>query len=290
VQLVQFQQPVSASTTYFSLKLIVGSRFAGMVQDDLLGETQAMKISKNCVNLVKSFEGYHKKLPSGDCTTYLCPAGVLTLGYGSTTGFKEGDVWTHQQAVDALKSELAKFEDAVNNLVKVEIGQNQFDALVSFAYNCGSGALSKSSLLKKLNKGDTVGAAAEFHKWNKGGGKVLPGLVRRRAHEAELFLKPDDFTEPAMPQAVDVPAPVTSAVQSSRTVFGTLLAGIGAILAAAKEVVTDAASQIVSLAPAREVLGGFGLTVTKIAFIVTIAGLGYALYARLDAAHRGKVG
>jgi N-acetylmuramoyl-L-alanine amidase len=82
--------------------------------------------------------------------------------------------------------------------------------------------------------------------------------------------------------------PVIQAVQSSRTVFGTLIATIGATLAAAKEVVTEAASQIVSLAPAKEVLGGFGLTATRIAFIVTAAGLAYALYARLDDAHKGR--
>ena len=245
------------------------------------------KMSKACINLVKEHEGYHKRLNDGTCTTYYCPAGVLTIGYGCTVGIKEGDIWTPQQAIDALKRELEKHEKAVNEFVKVDISQNAFDALVSFSYNCGSGALSKSSLLKKLNKGDTAGAAAEFHKWNKGGGKVLPGLVRRRAQEAELFLTPDASTEPAMPQAVDVPAPVWTAVKSSRTGFGGLIAVIGAVLAAAKDIVIDAASQIVSLAPAREVLGGFGLTSARIAFIVTVAGIAYALYARLDDAHKG---
>jgi putative chitinase len=83
---------------------------------------------------------------------------------------------------------------------------------------------------------------------------------------------------------------VAAAAQSSRTVFGTLIATIGGILAAGKEVIADAASQIVSLAPAREVLSGFGLNATRIALIVTVAGCLYALYARLDAAAKGKTG
>jgi GH24 family phage-related lysozyme (muramidase) len=93
----------------------------------------------------------------------------------------------------------------------------QFDALVSFCYNCGEGNLAKSTLLKKVNAGDFEGAALEFHKWNKGGGKVLPGLVRRRASESLLFQnitdadydgKPDKVIHPIpepMPQAVDAP-------------------------------------------------------------------------------------
>jgi GH24 family phage-related lysozyme (muramidase) len=250
-----------------------------------------MKISKNCINLVKSFEGYHKKLPNGDCTTYVCPAGVLTLGYGSTTGFKEGDVWTPQQAVEALKRELAKFEDAVNGLVTVDITQNQFDALVSFAYNVGSGALTKSSLLKKLNKGNYVGASAEFHKWNKGGGKVLPGLVRRRAQEAELFLTPDASSEPVMPQAVDMPTPVRDALRKSRTIFSSLSAA-GAFLAyvyrEAIEIALAAAAEFETLAPLGKLLAALGVSVAGIALVTAFASLAGPIFARLDDAHKGK--
>ena len=170
-----------------------------------------MKLSKGCINLVKEFEGYHKKLPNGDCTTYYCPANVLTIGYGCTEGIKPGEVWTHAQAIAALKRELAQFESAVNALVDVDLNQNQFDALVSFAYNCGSGALSKSGLLKKVNAGDFDGAAREFGKWTRGGGRVLPGLVRRRAKEMELFLTPVDAEpEPTMPQRVEPEPDVAS--------------------------------------------------------------------------------
>lgn len=166
-----------------------------------------MKISKNAVNLVKEFEGYHKRLPNGDCTTYVCPAGVLTLGYGSTTGFKKGDVWTHAKAVSELKKTLEEFAGKVADLLTVEVNQNQFDALASFAYNVGVGAVSRSTLLKRVNAGDFEAAAKEFAKWNKGGGRVLSGLVTRRAREAELFATPvEEEPAPSMPQAVDAPA------------------------------------------------------------------------------------
>jgi len=244
------------------------------------------KLSKACINLVKEHEGYHKKRPDGSCTTYYCPAGVLTIGYGCTVGIKEGDIWSPAQAVEALKRELAKHEQAINSLVKVDISQNAFDALVSFSYNVGSGALSKSTLLKKLNKGDMQGAAAEFAKWNKGGGKVLPGLVRRRAQEAELFLTPDNSIAPVMPQEVDIPAPpIASAMQSSRTIFG-LLTAFGASLVGWFK---DAVDQITLFEPAKQIGTGLGLNLTTIVFAITAAGLALALFARLDDARKGNV-
>lgn len=140
-----------------------------------------MKTSDKGIALIKEFEGC--KLAA-----YKCPAGVWTIGIGTTKGVKSGMVITEGQAVDFLKRDLAIFEAAVNKLVKVEISQAQFDALIAFAYNVGEGALSKSTLLKKLNAGDAKGAAAEFSKWNKAGGKALAGLTRRRAAESALFL------------------------------------------------------------------------------------------------------
>jgi hypothetical protein len=111
---------------------------------------------------------------------------------------------------------MAKFEAVVEKLVKVELKQHQFDALVSFAFNCGEGALAKSTLLRKVNNKDFAGAAQEFHKWTHGGGRVLPGLVRRRASESLLFQgiadenfdgKPDELIhiDDSMPQQVDPP-------------------------------------------------------------------------------------
>ena len=141
-----------------------------------------MKTSDKGIDLIKKYEGCYLK-------AYKCPAGVWTIGYGHTNGVKSGMVITKDQAVTYLKNDLITYERAVNSYVKVPLTQNQFDALVSFSFNCGTAALKHSTLLKKLNSGYYDGAANEFTKWNKSNGKVLNGLVRRRQEEKELFLK-----------------------------------------------------------------------------------------------------
>jgi GH24 family phage-related lysozyme (muramidase) len=140
-----------------------------------------VKTSTVGINLIKEFEGC--KL-----TAYKCPAGVWTIGIGTTKGVKAGQVITESQALDLLAKDLSTFEAAVTKLVKVEIRQPMFDALVSFAYNLGAGALGSSTLLKKLNARDYKGAADEFLKWDKAGGRQLAGLTRRRQAERKLFL------------------------------------------------------------------------------------------------------
>lgn len=169
-----------------------------------------MKISATGLNLVKQFEGCLKQTGDGTYKPYVCPAGVLTIGWGHTNHhgrqFNENTRWTKAQCDTALAEDMAGFEKAVERLVKVPLSQNQFDALVSFAYNCGEGNLSKSTLLRKLNAGDYDGAADQFAAWNKGGGKVLKGLVRRRAAEAALFrstAKKPEVEPPPKPPAVD---------------------------------------------------------------------------------------
>lgn len=146
-----------------------------------------MKTSSNGRALIRQFEG--DKL-----TAYICPAGVLTIGVGHTgPDVKRGMTITQAQSDALLVADLAKFEAAVARLVKVPVTQNQFDALVSFAFNLGGGALGGSTLLKLLNGGRYAEAAAQFSKWDKAtvnGKKVaLPGLTKRRAAEAALFLK-----------------------------------------------------------------------------------------------------
>lgn len=143
-----------------------------------------MKTSKNGINLIKKYEGCR-------LTAYKCPANVWTIGYGHTKGVKSGMKITQAQAEAYLKSDLATYEDAVNEYVKVPINQNQFDALVSFSFNCGTDALKTSTLLNRLNKRDYSGAANEFLRWNKANGKVLNGLVKRRTEERSSFLKND---------------------------------------------------------------------------------------------------
>jgi lysozyme len=140
------------------------------------------KLSQVSINLIKKFEGCRLK-------AYKCPAGIWTIGYGSTSGVKEGQVITQQQADALLEKDLQRFVDGVNKLVTVDLNQNQFDALVSFAYNCGIGALQKSTLLQLVNKKDFANAAKEFDKWVKVDGKVLKGLQNRRNEEQVLFLK-----------------------------------------------------------------------------------------------------
>ncbi|MCH7381355.1 lysozyme [Acinetobacter higginsii] len=147
----------------------------------------SMTTSQTGINLITSFEDLELK-------AYLCPAGVWTIGFGTTvypdgTKVKKGDACTAEQAKAYFAYDLKRFENAVNSGLTVTINQNQFDALVSLTYNIGETALKKSTLLAKLNKGDLKGAAEQFTVWNKGGGKVLNGLVRRRAAERDLFLK-----------------------------------------------------------------------------------------------------
>ena len=130
--------------------------------------------------LVKSFEGLR-------LNAYLCPAKVLTIGYGHTgPDVRTGQVITVDEAEDLLRHDLARFEQGV-----VKVGEamtdGQFAALTSFAFNLGLGALGKSTLLRKHIAGDHVGALSQFALWVRGGGKVLPGLVKRRAAEARLY-------------------------------------------------------------------------------------------------------
>lgn len=115
---------------------------------------------------------------------------VWTIGWGHTAGVYQGMKITEAQAQKFFEDDVAWATDAVNKLVKVELSQNQFDALVSFVFNIGLGAFSKSTMLRKLNAGDYEGAASEFPRWNKQAGKVLKGLVNRRQEEMEYFLLP----------------------------------------------------------------------------------------------------
>ncbi|NTU59272.1 MAG: lysozyme [Chlorobiaceae bacterium] len=145
-----------------------------------------MQVSEGCLNLIRKSEGFRAK-------PYRCPAGIPTIGYGSTR-YADGRAVkltdspiTQEQADDIMRATLGEYEAAVTRYVTVEINQNQFDALVDFAYNAGAQNLKNSTLLKLLNKGQYENAAIEFGKWVYGGGKKLGGLVTRRGLERELF-------------------------------------------------------------------------------------------------------
>ena len=147
-----------------------------------------MKISENGLKLIKKFEGLSLK-------PYLDAVNIPTIGFGNT--FYENmkkvtlqDETITEERADSLFNFLVttNFVNVVNRLVIVDINQNQFDALVSFVYNLGSGNFEKSTLLKKVNQEDFIGASLEFEKWNRASGKVLSGLTKRRLAEKELFL------------------------------------------------------------------------------------------------------
>lgn len=148
-----------------------------------------MDISTNGKNFIKSREGC--KL-----SAYLCSAGVWTIGYGHTKGVQKGDTITQLMADIYFDQDIAQFVSDVKSLLKVNVTQNQFDALVSFAYNVGSDidadtipeGLGDSTLLKFVNAGEFRKAADEFLKWDKAKGKPVRGLTLRRAAERALFL------------------------------------------------------------------------------------------------------
>ena len=145
------------------------------------------QLSSNGLDFIKSFEGF-------SASPYRDSVGVPTIGYG-TIMYPDGtrvtmndDDITEDQALQYLGFEVNKKTHSINGMVTSTVNQNQFDALVSFAYNLGSGALHGSTLLKLVNQSDFDAAANEFPKWNHAGGAVIAGLTRRRAAERELFL------------------------------------------------------------------------------------------------------
>lgn len=194
-----------------------------------------MKTSSAGINLIKEFEGVRLK-------SYKCPAGVYTIGVGHTSAagppaVKAGMEITNAQAMKILANDLGQFEDAINDSVKVPLTQSQFDALVSFVFNVGVGAFKKSTLLKKLNAGQYDAVPAELMKWTKGGGKELPGLVRRRRAEAALWRGVDDSKAIKSDARLtpDIPQPSKSMVQSKEGNTA-LITGIASGATAAAEV------------------------------------------------------
>jgi lysozyme len=147
-----------------------------------------MKVNADGYALLKKFEGCVLK-------AYKCPAGVWTIGFGNTfyedgTKVKEGDVITQQRADELAKYIVEQFATSIRAMIKQPLNENQFSACVSLAYNIGTGGFKKSSVLRKLNVNPTDPTIADsFRLWNKGGGVVLKGLVRRREAEIQLYFK-----------------------------------------------------------------------------------------------------
>jgi len=139
-----------------------------------------MNISQEGLSLIKKFEGC-------EYNAYKCAAGVWTIGYGHTADVKEGDLVTQQEADKILEEDMKEYEGYIKSAVTVDLNQNQFDSLVSWVFNLGPSNLSSSTLLTKINNKDWDNVPEQIKRWNKAGGKVLEGLIRRREAEALLF-------------------------------------------------------------------------------------------------------
>lgn len=142
-----------------------------------------MNVSQKGIDLIKSFEGLRLEAYPDPATG----GAPWTIGYGTTSGVKKGMIITKSQAESMLINDVNRFAQGVSSLIKSVTTQGQFDALVSFAYNVGLGNLSKSTLLRKHNDKCYSCAANQFPLWNKAAGKVMNGLIRRRAAERELY-------------------------------------------------------------------------------------------------------
>jgi lysozyme len=147
-----------------------------------------MKVNAEGYALIKNFEGCRLK-------AYKCPANVWTIGYGNTfyedgMKVKEGDVITQQRAEEMAKFIIDQFAVSIAPFIQKTLTENQFSACVSLAYNIGTSGFKRSSVFKKLNINPNDPTIADsFKLWNKGGGKVLAGLVKRREAEIQLYFK-----------------------------------------------------------------------------------------------------
>jgi len=144
--------------------------------------TVARKINQDGLDIIKGCESLR-------LVPYLCPAGVWTVGWGHTRDVSKGMKITEGQAVSFLEQDCTIAAQPIERLVRVPLTDNQFSALVSFIFNLGSRRFERSTLLWKLNRGSYGAVPAELAKWVWGGGKVLPGLVTRRAMEAKLWMR-----------------------------------------------------------------------------------------------------
>ena len=240
-------------------------------------------INQAGIDLLKEFEGFRSN-------AYQDIVGVWTIGYGFTKDVKAGDTMTKAQGEKRLKVELKSYTEDVLNACSLEPTDNQLAAMVVFAFNCGVEGFKKSTLLKAHNKGSFDAASRAFLLWNKAGGKVVPGLTRRRAAEAALYLKPDApevATEPVkagdvvtnMPQQVDpeksmAKSPIIGA--SSITAATTTVALVSEGVKQLNEVKTEASTLLGSYFP-------------MVALMIVLAGCGFVIYQRFKQRAEGWV-
>jgi GH24 family phage-related lysozyme (muramidase) len=242
-----------------------------------------MKTSEDGKRRIKRFESLRLK-------AYLCPAGIPTIGYGETEGVtledvRRGRTCTQVEAEQLFARCLLRFERQVFDVCTNKPNQNQFDALVSLAYNIGMIGFSKSTVLKAHNRGDTASAARAFGLWNNatinGKLQVVPGLVTRRAQEAGLYLQPiqsyNDADPPEMPQDV---AP-ERAMSESRITRGAATAGVITTVATTSEVLSSVNSVKASV-------DELGTWFVPVLLVVVVALCGYIIYERFVQRKEGR--
>lgn len=229
-----------------------------------------MKTSAKGIKLITDFEGFR-------ANAYQDVVGVWTIGYGFTEGVKQGDKITRAEADARLRKELVGCEMGVEAACRVQPNQNQFDALVCFAFNVGVKGMTKSSVIKAHNREDYQAAARAFGLWNKAGGKVWPGLTRRRAAEAALYLEPvpDEVIEPVegpvdeMPQRVDEERPMT---QSTINRAGVVAGGSAAVATVAETART--------VSDIKLSLSSLGDWLVPALLVITMMACAYLIYER----------
>lgn len=226
-----------------------------------------MKLSQRGLDLIAEVEGLMLK-------PYKDVAGLWTIGVGHlltkdelSTGTVNGYAWrngiSHSQALDILSVDAEIAERAVNRYVEVPLSQHQFDALVSFVFNVGSGAFKKSTLLRKLNAGDYQSVPSEMKRWNKAGGKVVKGLINRRNKEIKLWLSND-----------------VKPLHKSRTMQGVGVAGVAQVATILAE-----ASSIKE--QAEGITDGLGEYAQVALAVIAIGAIAWVAWARYDDSKRG---
>jgi lysozyme len=229
-------------------------------------------VSKDCVELVKKFEGLHKLKDDGMVHAYRCPAGKWTCGFGATKGVRSGVKWTKEYSEMRLIEDLEEHGKIVKKYVNVPLTQSQYDSLTSFVFNLGGGAFRTSTLLKRLNSGKYDECPEQIMRWNKArvDGKLTPlrGLTRRRTAEAAIFSRdaqlPSDEGGPQMVQKPTAEAPKSLA--KSKTMAGAGIAG-------AATAMNEVAGQIQGLV-------AYAPMLKTIFLVCAIGGIALAAYAR----------
>lgn len=222
-----------------------------------------MKTNEAGLQLIKKWE-------SCRLVAYKDSGGVLTIGWGHTSAAGEPKVLprmkiTQQEADDILARDLATFEAAVAKHITADLNENQFSACVSLCYNIGPGNFAKSSVARFINAGRMADAADAFALWNRDDGKVLAGLIKRRADEAALFLKEDGKTE-APAKAIETPAGKPLSLSTTNIAAG--VAAAATVSASAKEIANNA-SAVFS-----------GQNAIGVLAVVVLVALGWIVYQR----------